>query len=171
MAKRFELDMFGLSVIMRHDYEDQEISKGINSYRTKSIKALTDFLTNVPGSDKFETFLDVGCGDDHDVQLFKSMNPGYENYYGIDLYADGIFYVNKDVYIWKEDWYSLESTFQPINVIYMNHSLEHAANVYKTMQNISSIQKKGDVLFISRLYQTRAGALTKRPGLSSPRLP
>jgi len=154
MAKRFELEMFGLDVIMRHDYQTEGVKEKINSYRARSVKELTEFLTNVPKSDKFNSFLDLGCGDAHDLDLFSSLNPNYENVLGLDLYMDKEDYEAR-VDIIKGDWYELNDYVKPmysedyIDVIYMNHSLEHAANVYAVMEQISRSQKQGGVLFIA----------------------
>ena len=146
MAKRFEFEQFGLKVIARHDYENKEISDKINSYRARSVKELTEFLTNVPGSDKFTSFLDVGCGDNVDMKLFKDLNPNFTKVVGIDKYLDEDDY--KGTNIISGDWYNMD-ILGYFNVIYMNHSLEHAANVYAVMEQISSMQEKGDVLFIA----------------------
>ncbi len=152
MAKRFELEMFGLDVIMRHDYETTGIKESINIYRSMSIKALTEFLTNVPGSDKFKSFLDIGCGDDHDIKLFRKFNEGYKHYMGIDLYMDvEEQYTTKDIDHIVADWNELDQYpgFEDIDVIFLNHSMEHAANVYQLMEQISKCQKKGSVLFVA----------------------
>lgn len=146
MAKRFELEMFSLPVIMRHDYETEDVKDKINSYRARSIKELTEFLTNVPGSDKFTSFLDVGCGDDHDINLFKQKHPSYEKCEGVDIYLDAEDYNET---IKNVDWYELSKSFSDVDVVYMNHSLEHAANVYAVMEQIAKVQKRGSVLFIS----------------------
>jgi hypothetical protein len=144
MAKRFELEMFGLNVIMRHDYEDKEIAAKINEYRKRSVKAFTEFLTNVPGSEKFTSFLDVGAGDTHDMMYFEKLNPSI-NAYGIDLYLDEDDYTTK---LYKGDWYEM-SHLGEFDAIYMNHSLEHAANVYAVMREISLMQNRGGALFIA----------------------
>ncbi len=166
MAKRFELNMFGLDVIMRHDYETDGVSQKINEYRARSIKELTEFLTNVPGSDEFENFMDIGCGDDHDIKLFIQNNPEYKKFTGIDLFSPktkSSFYNIKNnknyIYnIYKQDWYTIKDTFNEEkqslffgnqDVIYVNHSLEHAANIYSLMENIVTCHNKGGVLFIS----------------------
>ena len=143
MAKRFETEMFGLNVIQRHDYEDSEIKHKINSYRKKSVEALTQFLTNVPGSDSFTSFLDIGCGDAHDMSYFKELNPKYEEVYGIDLYIE-----EESNHIFKEDWYDINSVDYS-EVIYINHSMEHAANIYALMEEVASLQVTGDVLFVA----------------------
>ncbi len=147
MAERFELNMYGLDVIMRHDYETDGVKDKINSYRVKSVKAVTEFLTNVPGSDKFSSFLDIGCGDEHDMNWFKSLHTNYSSVKGLDLYMNYEDYNENLIY---GDWYKLNEIFKsPIDVMYMNHSLEHAANVYAVMEQISKLQKKGGVLFIA----------------------
>ena len=144
MAKRYELKMYGLPVIMRHDYEDQVIAAKINEYRARSVKAFTEFLTNVPGSDKFKTFLDVGPGDKADMDLFKIMNPDYE-VQGIDLYLDDEDYDDELI---KGDWYDMNHLGRQ-NAVYINHSLEHAANIYAMMEQVSKLQGKGDALFVA----------------------
>lgn len=152
MAKRFELKQFGLDVIMRHDYEDKEIGKAIHGYQNKSVKAFKDFLTNVPGSENFDSFLDIGCGDDNVINQFQYDN---KRCYGIDLYMDAGDYtannINDDGYgIVREDFYECgRSSNHPVNQIFINHTLEHAANAPLLLQNVSALQKKGDALFIA----------------------
>ncbi len=148
MAKRYESKMFGLDVIHRHDYEDEEIKNKINSYREESVKSLTEFLTNVPGSQNFTSFLDVGCGDFHDLILFNLLNPGYTDIRGVDLYIKEDV-TRKNLKIYKKDWNNLNIFKFFSNVIFINHSLEHSANIYKMMFNISSLQRRGDVIFIA----------------------
>jgi len=147
MAKRYELEMFGLPVIMRHDYETDGVKEKINEYRARSVKEFTEFLTNVPGSDKFETFLDVGAGDKVDMDLFKELNPEYRKVRGIDIYLDEEDYDSELV---KMDWYEMgTSVLGRQNAVYINHSLEHAANIYALMEQTSKLQDKGDALFIA----------------------
>ena len=144
MAKRYEKVMFGLPCIFRHDYEDQAIANKINEYRSRSVKAFTEFLTNVPSSENFNTFLDVGPGDKADMNLFKKMNPNYE-VQGIDLYLDDEDY---DEELQKGDWYDMQHLGRK-NAVYVNHSLEHAANIYALMEQVSKLQNKGDALFVA----------------------
>lgn len=149
MAKRYELNMFGMPVIMRHDYQTTGVKEKINEYRARSIKEFTEFLTNVPGSDKFESFLDVGAGDEADMNLFRELHPEYKNVHGIDLYLDNEDYTENLI---NGDWYKMSknpSLEKRYNAIYINHSMEHAANIYALMEQVAKMQKKGDALFVA----------------------
>ena len=153
MAKRNERVVYGIPCIDRHDYEDKEIAAKINEYRARSVKSFTEFLTNVPGSEKFKTFLDVGPGDTADMDLFRKTNPNYENVHGIDLYLDDSDYTEDLI---KGDWYEMANENllaipegESVNAMYINHSLEHAANIYALMEQVSRLQNKGDALFIA----------------------
>ena len=79
IVERHELSLYGIKTIMRHDYADPEIMGKIRSYIDKSIKALDDFLTNVPGSEKFKSFCDVGCGEDYVVE---KMSKKFSEFFG-----------------------------------------------------------------------------------------
>lgn len=150
MAKRYELSMFGLDVIMRHDYEVKSVADKINEYRKKSVESFSHFLTNVPKSDSFRTFLDVGAGDDHDVNYFKSLNPQFSDCLGCDLYLDGNDYNDNLVYA---DWYTMAETgvkgIFKFDCVYINHSMEHAANIYALMEQVSKMHKSGGALFVA----------------------
>lgn len=145
MAKRFELEMFGIPVVMRHDYDLPGLKEKLAEYQTKSYKSFTHFLTNVPGFE-YGTFLDVGCGDDHVVRQAKS---DFKVAKGIDLYLDETF---SDVI--QMDWYNMKANLKSvgierINGMFINHSMEHAANVYELMEQVASLQKKNDALFVA----------------------
>ncbi len=149
MAKRYLKKFYGLDCIIRHDYETNGIKEKINSYRARSVRELTEFLTNIPNSDNFKSFLDVGCGDDVDIKLFKNLHTSYNYCVGIDNYLDEKDYNDSII---KGDWYEMsDKPFynRAFDVIYINHSLEHAANIYALMQQVSIMQKKGGVLFIA----------------------
>jgi hypothetical protein len=141
MAKIVKTTMFGLPVIMRHDYEDVVIQEKLKGYQKKSVDAFLHFLTNVPNF-SYGNLLDVGCGDDYCINLFA---PHFKDTFGIDLFVENGEYDR----IMKTDWdYMHWSPFR-INAIFVNHSLEHAKSVYHLMQNISSLQYKDDALFIA----------------------
>ena len=145
MTKRYETEMFGLPIIMRHDYEDAEILAKINSYRKRSIDSLDKFLTNVPGSENFSSFLDIGAGDTHDMEHFKSLHPHYD-VKGIDFFLEDWEYTDDLI---KMDWYKIGQLLPQKDVIYINHSLEHSANIYKLMEAVVKCHTKGGVLFIA----------------------
>ena len=159
IVARHETTMFGLPIIMRHDYQDKEVMAKIRTYVDKSVHAMEHFLTNVPGSDKFTSFCDVGCGDDYVV---KKMSKKFKESFGVDLYIDSDRkYEGKETHIagWKEwgdrkgvykqDWYTMAEVFGEVDVMFINHSLEHAANAFALMEQVSKMQKKGGVLFIA----------------------
>lgn len=142
MAVRFELEMFGLPIIMRHDYEDTVLQEKLKEYQGKSYKEFKHFLTNVPNF-QYNRFLDVGCGDDTVVKLAQA---DFNESHGIDLYP-GTEYENVSVV----DWYKLNewSEGKTWDAVFINHSLEHAANVYALMQQVASVQNTGDALFVA----------------------
>jgi predicted TPR repeat methyltransferase len=143
MAKRFETTMFGLPIIMRHDYEDTVLQEKLKEYQSKSYKAFKHFLTNVPNFE-YGKFLDVGCGDDWVV---KQAKVDFKSAKGIDLFIEDNEYDN----VVKADWDNMSSVFEGerFNAVFINHSMEHAANVYKLMQQVTGLQKKGDSLFVA----------------------
>jgi len=152
MAKRFEMEQYGIKSIMRHDYCNPIHTEKINSYRARSVKELNEFLTNVPGSEKFTSFLDVGAGDLADINLFQVSHPDYKTVMGVDKYLDETDYSS---YLIKGDWYDMYEKrmeyfgVDSFDVIYINHSMEHAANIYALMEQVSRLQKKGGVLFVA----------------------
>lgn len=147
MAKRVEVNFYGLPCIVRHDYEIPGLKEKLQEYQSKSYNSFKHFLTNVPQF-KYDTFLDVGCGDDFVVSMAKS---DFKTSLGIDLFVEENEYPN----VIKGDWYKLKSIMKKVasitrvNAMFINHSLEHAANVYAMMEQVSSLQKKGDALFIA----------------------
>ena len=142
MAKTVNTKMFGLDVIMRHDYELDGVREMLQDLQLKSFNSFMHFLTNVPNF-KYQSFLDVGCGDDW---IVKQAALEFENARGIDLFVDEGEYINVD----KADWYDMAHFYdQRFNAIFINHSLEHAANVYALMQQVSALQDKGDALFVA----------------------
>lgn len=141
MAKRFELEMFGLPVIMRHDYEIPGLKEKLQEYQSQSYKQFKHFLTNVPGF-KYETFLDVGCGDDWVVKQAKE---DFAIARGIDLYVEENEYPD----VVKGDWYKMKSSFGRYNAVFINHSLEHSDSPYRLMEQVSALQEKNDALFVA----------------------
>lgn len=141
--------MFDLPVIMRHDYETDGVKEKINSYRRKSVDAFIEFLTNVPGSDTFTRFLDVGAGDTADMDYFRART-GYPQVKGCDLYLDDGDYTGNLV---KQDWYTMAEDgvdgLLYFDAMYINHSMEHAANIYQLMNQVSKMQAKGSALFVA----------------------
>jgi 2-polyprenyl-3-methyl-5-hydroxy-6-metoxy-1,4-benzoquinol methylase len=148
IVERHELSLYGIKTIMRHDYADPEIMGKIRSYIDKSIKALDDFLTNVPGSEKFKSFCDVGCGEDYVVE---KMSKKFSEFFGLDLHikSDRRYAGGPRTGIYKEDWYEMADTFGQTDVIFINHSMEHAANAFALMEQLSKMQNRGNVLFVA----------------------
>lgn len=144
MAEPMKLDMFGLPIIMRHDYAIPGIREKLQEYQKKSADAFLHFMTNVPTLE-YGNFLDVGCGDDYVVNYVSDK---FTHARGIDLYVDAAPYTNVDL----ADWYTMSETVykdQMFDAIFVNHSLEHAANVYALMQQIKKIHKPGGALFVA----------------------
>ena len=144
MAKTKRFREFGMDVIARHDYEDKTLQEKLKTYQQKSYDSFKHFLTNVPNFE-YGRFLDVGCGDDYIVaQADEDFGEGR----GIDLLVDEGQYKNVDV----ADWYQMaRKTYkkQRFNAVFINHSLEHAANVYALMQQVSALQSKDDAIFVA----------------------
>ena len=153
---RHETVMYGLPIIMRHDYQDKEVMAKIRTYVDKSVHAMEHFLTNVPGSEKFTSFCDVGCGDEYVV---NKMSKKFKESFGVDLYIDSdrTYDPHAGVTNWKshrsgvykQDWYKMADLMGSVDVMFINHSLEHAANAFALMEQVSKMQKKGGVLFIA----------------------
>lgn len=128
---------FGLDVIYRHDYDFRD--KSISEYTKRSCKYLEEFLTNVPGSENFKTFLDVGCGNTDSLDYFKKKY----DCKGIDLYPQ-----KKDKRIIVDDFYRLSKIVESQDIIFCNHTLEHSLAPL-LMEQIRDSQKIGGVLFIA----------------------
>jgi 2-polyprenyl-3-methyl-5-hydroxy-6-metoxy-1,4-benzoquinol methylase len=151
MATRVEKKFWGLDCIIRHDYTDPEIQEKLKGYQKKSADAFLHFCTNVPNM-KYGSFLDVGCGDDHVLNL---MDGKFVERCGIDLYP-GADYDN----VFVADWYTMAEPHQvfysdqykmpyKFDGIFINHSMEHAENVYALMQQVSAMQDKDGALFVA----------------------
>jgi 2-polyprenyl-3-methyl-5-hydroxy-6-metoxy-1,4-benzoquinol methylase len=144
MAKTVQKKWFGIDCILRHDYEHPEIQKKLEDLQKKSVDAFTHFCTNI-GQFKYGTVLDVGCGDDYAVNLLQEK---FFDSIGIDLYVEE----NEYPAVVKSDWYAMAETVffdRKFDAIFINHSLEHAENVYALMQQVSALQDKGGALFIA----------------------
>jgi len=144
MAKIVHQTWYGLPCIIRHDYEDATVSEKIKSYQAKSVKEFLHFCTNVPGM-KYDSVLDVGAGDDYCI---SQLSEKFTKAVGIDLYVDEGEYNG----VVKADWYTMASkTFmgRTFDGVFINHSLEHAENVYALMQQVAALQHKGGALFVA----------------------
>jgi len=168
-VKRHEEKVYGIQCIFRHDYQDEEIMAKIRTYINRSVKELDDFLTNVPGSENFTSFCDIGCGEDHVVNMLDAKHDSSDDFvrqkfdesYGIDLYIEGgkdrqeeldnvnISSAVSRTGVYKHDWYDMADTFGQTDVMFINHSLEHAANPFALMEQISKMQNRGNVLFVA----------------------
>lgn len=136
--KRFH----GLDCIIRHDYEDPLIKQKLEEYQTESVSSFIHFLTNVPKF-KYNKLMDLGCGDDFCLKKFKSF---FKEVVGVDLYP-GKKYENVD----EIDWNYISYNYKPssINAMFINHSLEHADNVYNLIKQVSFLQPKNGAIFIA----------------------
>jgi hypothetical protein len=69
------------------------------------------------------------------------------------VYLIYLAYIDNNEYesVIKCDWDDLSKIFptEKFDAIFINHSLEHTANVYKLMQQISFLQNKGSALFVA----------------------
>lgn len=145
MAVTVRKKFWGLDCIIRHDYEDQDIQEKLKGYQKKSVDAFLHFCTNVPNM-HYDSVLDVGCGDDYAVNL---LGKKFKTSVGLDLYP-GKQYPN----VVTADWYTMaepEGPFGDRNFdgIFINHSMEHAENVYALMQQVSALQNKDGALFVA----------------------
>lgn len=145
MAKPLHTKMFGLPIIMRHDYDIPGIREKLQEYQKKSADSFVHFMTNVP-TQQYGSFLDVGCGDDYVVKL---MSEHFTESRGIDLYLDEDHgYENVDL----ADWYTMSKRVyrgKKFDAVFINHSLEHAANVYALMEQVVKIHRSGGALFVA----------------------
>ena len=139
MENTVRLKEFWLDVIMRHDYSNEEQKKKINTYRKKAFDYFAKYLENYPY--KVKTFLDVGCFDDFDIN--NAENIGLEAMW-VDLYP-----VKESEKIIIHNFYKLEELGKKFDIVFLNHTLEHSDSVYKLMEQISKIQDKNSLLFIS----------------------
>lgn len=144
MAKPYRTTMFGLPIIMRHDYDLPGIKDKLAEYQKKSADAFLHFMTNVPTLE-YGSFLDVGCGDDYVVNYAAKQ---FKESRGIDLYLGNAEYPNVD----NADWYTMADTTyagKQFDAVFINHSLEHAANVYALMEQVVKLHKSGGALFVA----------------------
>lgn len=137
--------IFGLDVIMRHDYEGEQLEK-IRSYQLESFNSFLKFLQNISNFN-FENFLDVGSGDD--IFLLENAKKYFKGcVLGIDKYIE-----EENDLILKMDWYDIDKRKEikekRWNAIFINHSLEHCDSPYLLISKISKLQKKNDALFIA----------------------
>lgn len=128
---------FGLDVLYRHDYDFRDQS--ISEYTRRSCKYLEEFLTNVPGSENFKTYLDVGCGNAQTLDYFGK----FFDCHGIDKYPQ-----QEDPRIIVGDFYKLSELVGPQDVIFCNHTLEHALAPL-LLEQISKVHKIGGAIFIA----------------------
>ncbi len=145
MAVTVNKKFWGLDCIIRHDYTDAEIQEKLKGYQKKSVDAFLHFCTNVPNM-KYDSVLDVGCGDDYAMRLLARK---FNRSRGIDLYPGQEYF---DVV--TADWYKMAEPFgafgrQKFDGIFINHSMEHAENVYALMQQVSALQNKDGALFVA----------------------
>lgn len=145
MATRVEKKFWGLDCIIRHDYTDEVLQEKLKGYQKKSVDSMLHFCTNVPNFD-YGAVLDVGCGDDYAMSLLREK---FRDVRGIDLYPGADY---KDVV--TADWYKMaeeDGSFGgwKFDAIFINHSMEHAENVYALMQQVSALQDKDGVLFVA----------------------
>ena len=157
MAKPMNHNFYGLPCILRHDYQLSGIKEKLQSYQKKSADSFAHFMTNVPTMG-FDSFLDIGCGDDYVMKLFDKtyQDPNmktetgikFGEVRGIDLYIEPEDYPTVD----HADWYNMSETVykdKQFDAIFINHSLEHAANVYALMEQVVKIHKPGGALFVA----------------------
>lgn len=138
MSLAHRIDKFWFKSIVRHDYDWKQLEK-INSYRKASFDYLMKYLENYPYV--LKTFLDVGCGDDYNIKLAEEQ--WFEAKW-IDLYPA----VESDKII-KGDFYEMWNQMNYKDIIFCNHTLEHADSVYTLMYNMSKLQTQWWVLFIA----------------------
>lgn len=143
MAKPYFLTQFGLQVVMRHDYDLPGLKEKLQEYQKKSADAFTHFMTNVPTLE-YGSFLDVGPGDPYVMDIMRDK---FAEVRGIDLYIDPKEYPTIDY----GSWYGMDAIYEQkqFDAIFINHSLEHAANPYALMEQVSKHHKSGGALFVA----------------------
>lgn len=143
MAKPYFLTQFGLKVVMRHDYDLPGLKDKLQEYQKKSADAFAHFMTNVP-TQRYTSFLDVGPGDTFVIDMMKER---FGMATGIDLYIDPKEYPTID----HHDWYDMDGVYKnnKFDAIFINHSLEHAANPYALMEQVAKHHKSGGALFVA----------------------
>lgn len=137
MIDRIKVKEYGLEVLYRHDYK--ECGDEISKYIKNSCEYLEHFLTNVPESDSYKTFLDIGCGDTQAIRYFD----GVYDCCGIDKYPR-----QKDRSIITGDFYKLSEYFRNIDIIFCNHTLEHSLAPL-LLEQIQKVHKIGGTIFIA----------------------
>ena len=137
-SNAIKLTEFGLNVIYRHDYNEEQPK--INKYVEESCKYLKRFITNVYESDKYRNILDIGCANTQVLDYF----PEYKGI-GIDLYPQ----VSDDRII-VNDFYKMSEYIEPnsIDVIFCNHTLEHSLAPL-LLEQIKKVHKIGGTIFIA----------------------
>lgn len=126
--------MFGLPVIIRHDYKGKQLQK-IHKYVEKSVAFFLRYCKKY----KVETIIDIGAGDGYAGDLFIK-----EKYkvVSIDLYPGS-------PKVKKWNFYELEKLKRKFDAVFCNHTLEHADSPYRLMEQIDKITHKGSILFIA----------------------
>lgn len=144
MAKTVQKQWYGIPCIIRHDYEDEVIQEKLKGYQEKSARSFMHFCTNI-GQFQYGSVLDVGCGDDYAMSVLAEK---FKQVRGIDLYVNEGEYPLVD----KADWYTMAKDVykdKKFDGVFINHSMEHAENIYALMQQVSALQDKGGALFVA----------------------
>lgn len=134
-----KLNQFGFDIIIRHDYSNKEQLPQIQDYRIQSFNYFKKYLENYPK--QLTTFLDVWCFDKFNVDLAKGL---WLEAKGLDLYP-----IEKDDDIYVHDFYEMDRLWKTFDIIFVNHTLEHADSVYRLMEQIKKVHNKDWLLFIS----------------------
>jgi len=134
--KTIKTKIFGLDVIVRHDYEGIRLKK-IRSYIEKSVDFVMKYLDNYPYG--LKTLLDIGASDDYAIKQFGGYGLECE---GIDLYPTS-------PKIKKLDFYELEKLGKKYDIVFVNHTIEHADSPYRLMEQISKVINQNGILFIA----------------------
>lgn len=133
------LKKFWFDVLIRHDYRDEKQLEKINWYRKKSFDYFYHYFQNYPY--ELKTFLDVGCFDTYNMKEAEAVGL---NAYWIDLYP---IEENKNIFV--EDFYKMSEHLPKFDIVFCNHTLEHADSVYALMEQITNLQEKNWLLFIA----------------------
>lgn len=129
---------FGLDVIYRHDYDSSQNGENIKKYVEESCRNLAKFISNIPHSYNYRSFLDIGCGNAQALDYFEN----YEAT-GIDLYPQV-----EDERIIKGNFYGLSGLVGDEDIIFINHTLEHSLAPL-LLEQVRKIHNIGGVLFIA----------------------
>ena len=130
--------MYGLPVMIRHDYQDER-DKFIEQFVEQSIQKAMEYFN------RGGVTIDVGCAYGYAVKRFEDM--GYKAI-GIDKYVDG-YRMSENII--HDDFYRISCILESESCdnVFINHTLEHAENAIALVYQIFKIMKMGGIVFVA----------------------